>query len=50
MNLPKGFNLIYIDPNPSRDLDMYDLNIEYVEKGAVEGVTEIVERIINEQI
>ncbi len=48
-NLPKGFNLIYIDPNPSRDLDTLDLNIEYVEKGAVEGVTEIVERIINEQ-
>ena len=48
-NLPKGFNLIYIDPNPSRDLDILDLNIEYVEKGAVEGVTEIVERIINEQ-
>jgi NAD-dependent deacetylase len=50
MNLPKGFNLIYIDPKPSRDLDIYDLNIEYIEKGAVEGVTEIVERIINEQI
>jgi NAD-dependent deacetylase len=48
-NLPKGFNVIYIDPNPSRDLDTLDLNIEYVEKGAVEGVTEIVERIINEQ-
>jgi NAD-dependent deacetylase len=48
-NLPKGFNVIYIDPNPSRDLDILDLNIEYVAKGAVEGVTEIVERIINEQ-
>ena len=46
-NLPKGFNVIYIDPNPSRDLDTLDLNIEYVEKGAVEGVAEIVERIIN---
>lgn len=49
MNLPKGFNVIYIDPKPSRDLDIYDLNIEYVEKNAVEGVTEIVERIINKQ-
>lgn len=49
MNLPKGFNLIYIDPKPSRDLDDYSLNIEYIEKNAVEGVTEIVERIINEQ-
>jgi NAD-dependent deacetylase len=48
-NLPKGFNVIYIDPNPSHDLDTLDLNIEYVEKSAVEGVTEIVERIINEQ-
>lgn len=46
-NLPKGFNVIYIDPNPSHDLDTLDLNIEYIEKGAVEGVTEIVERIIN---
>lgn len=46
-NLPKGFDVIYIDPNPSHDLDTLDLNIEYVEKGAVEGVTEIVERIIN---
>jgi len=48
-NLPKGFNVIYVDPNPSHDLDTLDLNIEYVEKSAVEGVTEIVERIINEQ-
>lgn len=48
-NLPKGFNVIYIDPNPSHDLDTFDLNIEYIEKGAIEGVTEIVEIIINEQ-
>lgn len=44
--------VIYIDPEPSRSLDSIysDLNIEYVEKSAVEGVSEIVNRLIIQAI
>jgi NAD-dependent deacetylase len=47
--VPEQAKIIYIDPKPMRYLNNYGLSVEYVEKGAVEGVTEIVERIINEQ-
>lgn len=47
--VPEQAKIIYVDPNPMRYLDNYGLKVEYIEKGAVEGVTEIVERIINEQ-
>jgi NAD-dependent deacetylase len=44
--------VIYIDPEPSRTLDsMYpELNIEYIEKSAVEGVGEIVNRLITQAV
>lgn len=48
--VPEQAKIIYIDPKPMRYLDGYGLKIEYVEKGAVEGVTEIVERIIKTEI
>ena len=38
--------VIYIDPHPSRELDPFGLDIEYVKKSAVEGVVEIVERLL----
>ena len=49
-NVPKGTPVIYIDPSPMRYLDNYNLNVEYVQKGAVEGVTEIVNRLITQGI
>lgn len=45
----KDVKIIYIDPSPVDELTNMGLSVEYVKKGAVEGVTEIVERIINEQ-
>jgi len=38
--------IYYIDPSPMRYLDNYGLKINYVEKTAVEGVTEIVNNLI----
>jgi NAD-dependent deacetylase len=40
--------IIYIDPSPSKTLDFEypELEIEYIEKGAVEGVTEVVNRLL----
>jgi NAD-dependent deacetylase len=46
--LKKDAKIIYIDPSPVDYLTNMGLTVEYVRKGAVEGVTEIVERIINE--
>jgi len=42
--------IIYIDPNPVNYLENYGLKIEYIKKGAIEGVTEIIEKIINENL
>lgn len=36
----------YIDPNPSKALDVYGMNIKYIEKSAVEGVTEVVNELL----
>lgn len=38
--------VIYIDPTPSHQLDAYGLKINYVEKKAVEGVTEITKKLL----
>lgn len=42
--------VIYIDPNPSPALQGYGLNLTYVKKKAVEGVTEVVNKIMNNEI
>ncbi len=42
--------VVYIDPQPSKDLNSYGLKVEYIEKGAVEGVTEIVDRILKNEL
>lgn len=47
--VPEQTKIIYIDPKPMRYLDNYGLSVEYVMKGAVEGVSEVVERIIKEE-
>ena len=39
--------IIYIDPSPKNYLDNYGLKVEYVRKGAVEGVSEIVNELLN---
>lgn len=49
-NVPKETHVIYIDPSPMRYLDNYNLNVEYMYKSAVEGVTEIVNRLITQAI
>lgn len=36
----------YIDPSPSRDLDNYDMKIEYIKKPAVEGVRTLVNKLL----
>lgn len=41
--------IYYIDPSPMRYLDNYGLKINYIEKTAVEGVTEIVNKLIAEK-
>lgn len=38
--------IVYIDPAPMHYLDNYGLNVEYVTKSAVEGVTEIVNELL----
>ncbi len=40
--------VIYIDPNPMHYLDNYGMTVEYVRKGAVEGVTEVVKKLLEE--
>lgn len=42
--------IFYIDPAPSHELDYYGTPITYIEKSAVEGVTEIVEKIMSREI
>lgn len=44
--------IIYIDPEPSRDLDnsYRELKIEYITKGAVDGVQEVIDRLITQEI
>jgi NAD-dependent deacetylase len=49
-NVPKETQVIYIDPSPMRYLDNYNLNVEYISKKAVEGVCEIVNRLIIQAI
>jgi NAD-dependent deacetylase len=39
--------IIYIDPSPMNYLSNYGLSVEYVRKSAVEGVTEIVDELLN---
>lgn len=46
---PKA-KVIYIDPNPSPALQGWGLDITYVKKKAVEGVTEVVDKIMNNEI
>lgn len=46
--LKKDAKIIYIDPSPVDYLTNMGLTVEYVRKGAVEGVTEIVERLLEE--
>ena len=38
--------IIYIDPQPMHYLDNYGLNVEYITKSAVEGVTDIVNELL----
>jgi NAD-dependent deacetylase len=42
--------IYYIDPSPMRYLDNYGLKINYIEKTAVEGVTELVNALIAEEL
>jgi len=42
--------IIYIDPKPSPILSSMGLEVIYVNKKAVEGVTEIVDKILNNEI
>jgi NAD-dependent deacetylase len=46
----KNTKIIYIDPKPSKVLTDMGLDVEYVNKKAVEGVTEIVDKILNNEI
>ena len=39
--------VIYIDPNPSRYLDNYGIEVEYITKPATEGVVEVVNELIS---
>jgi NAD-dependent deacetylase len=48
--LKDGVKIIYIDPSPVMYLTNFGLDVEYIRKSAVEGVSEIVERIIKENI
>lgn len=40
--------IYYVDPEPSRDLDWYQMNIDYRTKTAVEGITEIYNELMME--
>jgi NAD-dependent deacetylase len=44
--IPEQTEIYYIDPSPMNYLDNYGLTINYVRKGAVEGVGEIVEKLL----
>ena len=49
-NIKEGCEIIYIDPKPMHYLDNYGLKVEYVEKSAVEGVVEVVNRLITQAV
>ena len=40
----------YIDPSPMNYLDSYGLKVKYVKKKAVEGVDEVVRKLLNEKL
>ncbi len=42
--------IIYVDPEPMNYLSNYGLKVEYVRKGAVEGVTEIVNELLSNNL
>ena len=42
--------IIYIDPNPSEALTYKGLNVKYIRKKAVEGVTKIVDKLMKDKI
>ena len=42
--------IYYIDPNPMNYLDNYNLSVNYVKKKAVEGVNEVVIKLLKENI
>lgn len=44
--VPEQTEIYYIDPSPMNYLDNYGLTVNYVRKGAVEGVGEIVEKLL----
>lgn len=45
-NVKKECKIIYIDPQPMYYLDNYGLTVEYVTKNAIDGVNEIVNRLL----
>ncbi len=47
-NIKHEAKVYYVDPEPRKYLDAYGLKIEYIMKGAVEGVRELVNRIADE--
>jgi NAD-dependent deacetylase len=47
-NIKPETKVYFIDPEPVKYLDSYGLNIEYIKKGAVEGVREITNKIADE--
>jgi len=46
VGLHEPCRIIYIDPSPMRYLESYGLKVEYIRKGAVEGVNEIVNELL----
>lgn len=44
--VPSQCEIYYIDPQPTRYLDNYGLKVNYINKKAVEGVTEIVDELL----
>lgn len=42
--------MFYIDPSPMHYLDNYGMKVNYINKIASEGVSEIVDKLINEEI
>ena len=45
----EGCKIVYIDPSPEKYLDNYGLTVEYINKKAVEGVTEYVNTIMTKK-
>jgi NAD-dependent deacetylase len=45
-NVKKDCKIIYIDPQPMHYLDSYGMTVEYITKNAIEGVGEIVNRLL----